>query len=140
MHLCDRTFDKILVKMGGIRTTCGIATLCSFIIPKRDPESGTPCALPLQQSRVRRSGRLPLRPPSKLHPLIHLLCPHHHHHCPFNLWNTASRLCACFITSVPLRLRRLHRVSGNSQGRGISSPCQVFAASVEPQTAPEKLC
>lgn len=97
-----RDFTKGLVKTGGIWTICRISKLCAFIIPEWSL-SQVPFVPPFKQSRVKRWGKLPLSPPLSLFLAHHSQCR-----------SRGFELCACFITSMPLRFWRLYRVSSNS--------------------------
>lgn len=110
-----------IVKMGGIWTTCRISKLCAFIISEWSL-SKVPLFPPVQQSRVRRLGRLPLSP-------LYAFTQPPHSQCR----SKGSRLCACFITSIPLRLERLYHVSSNSPRErhfqpqsGVQYPCRII--------------
>lgn len=72
----------------------------------------------LQQSRVTRLGGLPL----SLGPLYPL--SNSPTHTPYSQFRSIkSRLCACFITSLPFRLLRIYHVSSNSSNwKAFSAP------------------
>lgn len=118
MCIFDKGLHQVLAKIGGIWTTCRISKLCAFIFPEWSL-SRVPLVPAFQQSRVRRLGRLPLSPSLSFHPATPCPTPS----TPFPMQEKGSRFCTCFVTSVPLRLRRLDRVSSNSPRERHFQPC-----------------
>lgn len=62
---------------------------------------------------------MPLSPSLSFHPATPCPTPS----TPFTMQEKGSRLCTCFVTSVPLRLRRLDHVSSNSPRERHFQPC-----------------